>query len=37
LNLRVDLTAREATVELDESSEPLRLVFDGTAWRPAPG
>ena len=35
LRLHVDLSAREASVALDESSEPIRLVFDGEAWRPA--
>ena len=28
--------AREATVALGDGSEPLRLVFEGEAWRPAP-
>jgi pSer/pThr/pTyr-binding forkhead associated (FHA) protein len=35
LTLHVDLTAREATVALGDSPEPIRLVFDGEAWRPA--
>ena len=35
LTLHVDVTAREATVSLGDSSEPIRLVFDGEAWRPA--
>jgi pSer/pThr/pTyr-binding forkhead associated (FHA) protein len=35
LTLNIDLAAREATVALDESSEPIKLVFDGDAWRPA--
>jgi predicted component of type VI protein secretion system len=35
LTVNVDFAAREATVELDESSEPIRLVFDGETWRPA--
>jgi pSer/pThr/pTyr-binding forkhead associated (FHA) protein len=33
LTLHVDLTAREATVALDEGE--IKLVFDGSAWRPA--
>jgi pSer/pThr/pTyr-binding forkhead associated (FHA) protein len=36
LSLNIDFAAREATIALDESSEPVRLVFDGDAWRPAP-
>jgi predicted component of type VI protein secretion system len=36
LRLNVDFAAREATIALDENSEPIRLVFDGDAWRPAP-
>jgi predicted component of type VI protein secretion system len=35
LTLHVDVTAREATVGLGDSPEPIRLVFDGEAWRPA--
>jgi pSer/pThr/pTyr-binding forkhead associated (FHA) protein len=35
LSLNVDFAAREATVALDGTAEPLRLVFDGDAWRPA--
>jgi predicted component of type VI protein secretion system len=35
LSLHVDLTAREATVALGDSPEPIKLVFDGEAWRPA--
>ncbi|HJS96673.1 MAG TPA: hypothetical protein VJ741_20560, partial [Solirubrobacteraceae bacterium] len=35
LTLHVDLTAREATVALGDSPEPIKLVFDGEAWRPA--
>jgi pSer/pThr/pTyr-binding forkhead associated (FHA) protein len=35
LSLNVDFAAREATIALDESSEPIRFVFDGDAWRPA--
>ena len=33
--LHVDFAAREATVALDGHSDPIRLVFDGTGWRPA--
>jgi hypothetical protein len=36
LRLQVDFAAREASVALDEDSEPIRLVFDGEGWRPAP-
>jgi predicted component of type VI protein secretion system len=36
LTLSVDLGAREASVALDDTSEPVRLVFDGDVWRPAP-
>jgi pSer/pThr/pTyr-binding forkhead associated (FHA) protein len=36
LTLHVDLTAREATVALDDETPPIRLVFDGQSWRPAP-
>jgi predicted component of type VI protein secretion system len=35
LTLHVDVTAREATVALGDSPEPIKLVFDGEAWRPA--
>jgi pSer/pThr/pTyr-binding forkhead associated (FHA) protein len=35
LTLHVDVTAGEATVALGDSPEPIRLVFDGEAWRPA--
>ena len=35
LRLHVDFGAREASFALDEGSEPIRLVFDGDAWRPA--
>ena len=35
LRLSVDFDAREATIALDESSEPIRFVFDGDAWGPA--
>jgi FHA domain len=34
LRLDVDFDAREATVAIDESSEPIRLLFDGQVWRP---
>ena len=34
LTVNVDFAAREATVKLNESSEPIRLVFDGESWRP---
>jgi predicted component of type VI protein secretion system len=36
LQLEVDFDRREAQVVLDDGTEPLRLVFDGSAWRPAP-
>ena len=35
LRLHVDFAARTATVAVDDGSEPLRLEFDGDAWRPA--
>jgi pSer/pThr/pTyr-binding forkhead associated (FHA) protein len=35
LTLHVDLTAREATVALDDGPAAIKLVFDGAAWRPA--
>jgi pSer/pThr/pTyr-binding forkhead associated (FHA) protein len=35
LTLHVDVTAREVTVALGDSPEPIKLVFDGEAWRPA--
>jgi pSer/pThr/pTyr-binding forkhead associated (FHA) protein len=35
IRLHVDFVAREASVALDEDSEPIRLVFDGGAWGPA--
>jgi predicted component of type VI protein secretion system len=35
LRLQVDYSAREVTVTLEDGDEPLRLVFDGEAWRPA--
>ena len=34
LTLHVDFTAREATMAID-SSDAIRLVFDGETWRPA--
>jgi predicted component of type VI protein secretion system len=36
LRLEVDFTTHEAHVFLSGSSEPVRLVWDGDAWRPAP-
>ena len=35
LRLHVDFAAREASLALDDDSEPIRLMFDGEAWRPA--
>jgi hypothetical protein len=35
LTLHVDVSAREATLALGDSPEPIKLVFDGEAWRPA--
>jgi pilus assembly protein CpaF len=35
LTLHVDIAAHEATVALGDTPEPIRLVFDGDAWRPA--
>jgi predicted component of type VI protein secretion system len=35
LTLHVDFTAREAAVAIGEGAEPIRLTFDGEAWRPA--
>ncbi len=35
LTLHVDFTAREAAVAIGEGGEPIRLTFDGEAWRPA--
>jgi hypothetical protein len=32
----VDFAAREARLVLDDESEPVRLAFDGEAWRVAP-
>jgi hypothetical protein len=36
LQLEVDFSAREARLRLENSDEPLRLVFDGGAWRATP-
>ena len=35
LKLHIDFAARTATVAVDDGSNPLHLVFDGDAWRPA--
>jgi pSer/pThr/pTyr-binding forkhead associated (FHA) protein len=35
LTLHVDFAAREAAVAIGEGAEPIRLTFDGEAWRPA--
>ena len=35
LTLNVDPAAREATISLDATAEPIRLVFEDGAWRPA--
>jgi pSer/pThr/pTyr-binding forkhead associated (FHA) protein len=35
LRLEVDFAGTEARIWFDESSEPLRLVFEGGSWRPA--
>ena len=35
LRLHIDFAARTATVAVDDGSNPLRLEFDGDAWRPA--
>ena len=35
LSLHIDFTARTATVAIDERVDPVHLVFDGEAWRPA--
>jgi pSer/pThr/pTyr-binding forkhead associated (FHA) protein len=35
LRLDIDFAARKATVAVDDGSDPLRLEFDGNAWRPA--
>jgi pSer/pThr/pTyr-binding forkhead associated (FHA) protein len=35
LTLHVDVTGREATVALGNSPDPIKLRFDGEAWRPA--
>jgi hypothetical protein len=36
LQLTVDFAAREARIALDDQSEPVRLIFEGGVWRPAP-
>jgi predicted component of type VI protein secretion system len=36
LRLEVDFSAREARLQLDDTSGPVRLVFDDGAWRTAP-
>jgi pSer/pThr/pTyr-binding forkhead associated (FHA) protein len=35
LTVHVDLKTREATVALDDGADPIKLVFEGNAWRPA--
>jgi pSer/pThr/pTyr-binding forkhead associated (FHA) protein len=35
LRLDVDFATRAASVAIGEGGEPIRLVFDGEAWRPA--
>lgn len=35
LTLHVDFAGREAAVAIGEGAEPIRLTFDGEAWRPA--
>jgi pSer/pThr/pTyr-binding forkhead associated (FHA) protein len=35
LMLHIDFSARKATVAVDDGKDPLRLEFDGDAWRPA--
>jgi pSer/pThr/pTyr-binding forkhead associated (FHA) protein len=35
LTLHVDFATREAAVAIGEGAEPIRLTFDGEAWRPA--
>jgi len=35
LRLHIDFAAHTATVAVDDGSDPLRLEFDGDAWRPA--
>ncbi len=35
VQLEVDFVTREARLFLDNASEPVRLVFDGVAWRAA--
>ena len=36
LRLEVDFAAREAQIFLTDTSDPVRLVFERGAWRPAP-
>lgn len=36
LQLEVDFVAHEARLLMDDNSGPVRLVFDGDAWRSAP-
>lgn len=35
LKLQIDFAARQATIALEDGMPPLRLRFDGDAWRPA--
>jgi len=35
LTLHIDFANREAAVAIGEGAEPIRLTFDGEAWRPA--
>ena len=35
LKLHIDFPGRKATVAVDDGSDPLKLEFDGDAWRPA--
>jgi pSer/pThr/pTyr-binding forkhead associated (FHA) protein len=35
LRLHIDFATRTATLAVDDGSDPLRLEFDGDAWRPA--
>jgi pSer/pThr/pTyr-binding forkhead associated (FHA) protein len=35
LQLDIDFAARELQIRLDDSAEPVRLVFDGDSWRSA--
>jgi pSer/pThr/pTyr-binding forkhead associated (FHA) protein len=36
LRVQINFAARRATIALEDGTPPLRLVFDGDAWRPAP-